>query len=92
MSSYLNTVTQEYPRHQGDLILLGWQIGEPLPKNWVEVQDSEPPSFEPGQTYYESFPLEVNGVWIRQWKIRALNQSEIDYAKSLAPETYPIEE
>lgn len=84
MSLYYNTVTQEYPRHIGDLQLLGWQIGEPLPENWVEVTFINPPSIEDGKVAVEGLPTENNGVWYNSWIVRDLTQEEIDFNNSLA--------
>lgn len=78
MNIYLNTQTKEYPRHPGDLELLGWVQGTPLPLNWVQVIETDALSFEDGETVYEVEPLEVDGVWSRQWAVRALTQEEIE--------------
>jgi len=78
MNIYLNTKTKEYPRHPGDLELLGWLQGNPLPSNWVEVVGTDAPSFEDGETVYEVEPLEIDGVWTRQWAVRALTQEEVE--------------
>lgn len=73
---YLNTQTQEYPRHDGDLELLGWVVGQPLPENWVEVVYTEAPTVAEGQTPVQLFPVEVDGVWTITWLVRDLTDEE----------------
>ena len=77
MALYLNTQTNEYPRYDGDLILLGWNVGEPLPENWVKVAQLDPPTVENTKVAEPIFPVEINGVWKMQWKIRDSTLSEL---------------
>jgi len=74
---YLNTETNEYPRHDGDLELLGWSVGEPLPENWVVVEYTEPPEIDEETTYWEVPPTLVNGVWKITYATRALTEKEL---------------
>jgi hypothetical protein len=76
MSIYLNVNTKEYPRHDGDLELLGWQIGQPLPEGWVEVV-GDFPTLEAGEDCSEIEPKEINGVWTRQWSIVQITEEEL---------------
>jgi hypothetical protein len=76
MAIYLNTETNEYPRHDGDLELLGWSLGEPLPTNWVEVQSVPQPETSDEQTAYEAAPAEIDGVWTMVWVVRDLTEAE----------------
>lgn len=75
---YYNTKTEEYPRHDGDLELLGWKVGQPLPENWVEVEYCEPRQLESGETYSASeLPELVDGVWKTAWNYRPLTKEEL---------------
>ncbi len=76
MAIYMNTSTGEYPRHDGDLELLGWSVGEPLPTNWVEVEYVDPPKLGDNETYTQLDPIEIDGVWKMQWQKRALTADE----------------
>jgi hypothetical protein len=66
---FYNTVTNEYPRYQGDLELLGWIPGNPLPENWVNVIDGDMPEVPENKIILEDLPKEINGVWTQSWKI-----------------------
>ena len=77
MSLYLNINTKEYPRYNGDLELLGWSEGNPLPEGWVQVTETELPTVESNETFSEAEPQEVNGVWTRTWNIRKLTEEEL---------------
>lgn len=74
---FYNTSTKEYPRYQGDLELLGWKEGEPLPENWVEVEVVEMPEHLPMEVAYEDEPIQIDGIWKQNWKVRDLTQDEI---------------
>jgi hypothetical protein len=76
MSIYLNTQTQEYPRFIGDLQLLGWVVGEPLPENWVEVTSINPPTITNNQIATEEFPVNIDGTWSMSWVVRELTEEE----------------
>ena len=90
MTIYLNIETQEYPRHDGDLELLGWKLGEPLPENWVEVEYVEPPIYQDGETLERLSPAFIDGKWQMSWKVRLLTPDEIlaiaEYEKRKAEE------
>lgn len=74
---FYNTETQEYPRYQGDLQLLGWEIGNPLPENWVEVENNDPVYNPKTQTFTESLPELTDGKYIRKYQVRDLTPEEI---------------
>jgi hypothetical protein len=76
MAIYLNTQTNEYPRHDGDLELLGWKLGEPLPENWVEVTQDDIPEIQDGQTYEIQPPSLIDDVWHITWLVRDLTEEE----------------
>jgi hypothetical protein len=83
---YFNTITKEYPRHVGDLQLLGWQENTELPEGWVEVTDDQTPVITPEQTYEMIEPKLVDNIWIAQFLIRNRTQAEIDRQKALTQE------
>jgi hypothetical protein len=76
MAYYLNTQTLEYPRHDGDLKLLGWIEGNELPENWVNVNFVDPPEVLDSQIAYETFPENVDGIWYMTWQIRDKKEEE----------------
>lgn len=77
MSVYLNTVTGEYPRHSGDLELLGWETGQPLPADWVEVEYVEPPEATETTISEQAAPTQgTDGVWRMSWVVRDLTADE----------------
>lgn len=76
MIVYMNIVTMEYPRHIGDLQLLGWEQGEPLPENWVEVHQDNIPVIEKGQTYQLQEPQLIDGVWRAIYEVREMTEEE----------------
>ena len=87
MTIYLNTQTKEYPRHNGDLELLGWKVGQALPENWVEVEYQEPPMVDEDTWCGETLPTLVDGVWKVTWITRPLTTSE----KALKNTPYPTD-
>lgn len=96
---YLNIETNEYPRHDGDLELLGWTPGESLPEHWVEVVESPMPTPGENQVIFEIEPAQVDGIWTMQWETRPMTQSELEEIargtirlKVLRGETLTIEE
>jgi hypothetical protein len=89
MSIFLNVNTSEYPRFVGDLELLGWQNGEPLPEGWVEVIQDPIPEIENTQTYIENLPQLIDGVWKITWTVRDLTEEEVNYIPPLNPLFYP---
>ena len=74
---YLNTHTNEYPRFAGDLELLGWEQGTPLPENWVEVERTDVPEHSAIEVAYENPPIKVGDVWEQSWSVRAFSDKEL---------------
>lgn len=74
---FYNTETKEYPRYSADLEELGWISGQPLPENWVEVEDNSPILDETNQTFTELFPELVDGKYIRKYQVRDLSPEEL---------------
>lgn len=77
MTFYYNTNTQEYPRYQGDLELLGWNIGQALPEGWVEVIQPELPETQENEVVEMSSPINNDGVWEVQFSIRDSTPEEL---------------
>lgn len=77
MATYLNTETQDYPRHEGDLYLLGWSDDQPLPENWVEVVIDPVPDVAPEQTYELQAPSLIDGAWRAVYIVRDLTVDEL---------------
>jgi hypothetical protein len=76
MTIYFNIKTKEYPRHDGDLELLGWSLGNPLPEDWVKVEYANPPVIDSNTTYETQPPTLVNGVWKITYTTRPLTDVE----------------
>ena len=85
MSYYFNIETNEYPRHIGDLQLLGWSVGLPLPSGWVEVEDTVPPSISSTQVCYETLPVNISGTWKRNWEVREATEEELQKRNTALP-------
>ena len=85
MSIYYNTVTQEYPRYEGDIKLLDptWEPGQPLPENWVEAVEVEPFVCDAGYVIEEKLPVLENGIWKRTFITREETQKEKDLTSKL---------
>lgn len=79
---FLNTETNEYPIYEGDLRrrFPNASLAKPLvspPMPYVGVHEVEQP--EPDlktERVVESSPLQVDGVWKRQWQIESLTDLE----------------
>ena len=86
MSLFINE-KNEYPRYIGDLLLINpeWEEGDDLPDGWKLVNESEVPEFGEGQTIEEDFPVEVDGEFYRNLKVRDLTDEEL--ARINAPST-----
>jgi hypothetical protein len=75
---FYNIESNEYPRHQGDLELLGWKVGDPLPENWVEVEYVAPKELDVLEICSPApLPVLIDGVWKTAWNYRFLTEEEI---------------
>ena len=80
-NAYINTLTLEYPLHEGDIRNEYPQIGEVflLPNDvFVEVEDTPLPSFGEDEALAEHAPELVDGRWIRQFSVRMLTAEELE--------------
>lgn len=77
----------EYPRHIGDIQIdyPNWQEGEELPLGWKQVEPVAKPEVTADEIAFEDFPVEVDGIYKQNWKVRPLTDEE--KARRLAPET-----
>lgn len=78
MAIYYNTETNEYPRHDGDLELLGWSTGAPLPAGWAIVHPTAPPAVSGDEIAYEVLPQLVDSQWLQSWDTREMTLKEIE--------------
>jgi hypothetical protein len=77
---FINEKTNEYPRFQGDIELLGWTLGSPLPKNWAEVQEAAYPKNVPADSkVVELAPELVAGKWVQKFEIQPLSAQELAF-------------
>jgi hypothetical protein len=69
-----------YPRFMGDVQLIqpSFQLGDSLPDGWLEVAETDRPTAGDNQVVEPADPIELNGVWTQQWKVRNLTESEIE--------------
>lgn len=75
--AYLKISTNEYPLYSGDLELLGWKLGEPLPEDFAEVIETPYPNVENGFVAEEISPvLNENNEWVQTWIIREQTEQE----------------
>ncbi len=77
--TYINSES-EYPRHYGDIKLSnpGWELGEPLPDGWFEVQEIGMPEIGDLEVAEEQLPELVDGVYVQKWVVRNLTDQEIE--------------
>lgn len=68
-----------YPLFSGDVQLANpdWNIGDPMPKGWLQIEEIAPPDFD---SYTEKLvwlePIEINGVLTQQWGVEELSEEE----------------
>ena len=79
MTDYLNPITGEFPRHDGDIQLIqpDWTPEQLLPEPWVEVIWQDPPTTNETQIALVAPPAQVDGVWTRQWAIHTYTAEEL---------------
>lgn len=80
MSTYINTITLEYPRHIGDIQLENPDVTEAdLPEEWQLVTPVDRPDYDyETQVAYELPPVKIDNVWHMQWATRELTQQELE--------------
>ena len=85
MSVYYNTVTQEYPRYEGDIKLIDptWEPGKSLPENWVGIDEEISIICDVGYMIEEKLPVLENGIWKRTFVTREETQEEKDSTNKL---------
>jgi hypothetical protein len=79
MADYLNLDTGEFPLHEGDIQLAHpeWTVDQPLPSTFAKVKWQDQPKLGKNQVAFVSSPIEVDGVWTRQWTIHDLTEEEL---------------
>jgi hypothetical protein len=92
-NTFINTVTFEYPRHQGDVRLVHPEIGDEfvLPEGspFVEVEDTPVPEAGVDEVLTEAMPVLTGGKWVRQFSVRAMTQQELDDRQAQLAAMYP---
>jgi hypothetical protein len=77
MTAYIDILTGEYPRHDGDVALN--PSGQYVAVEWVD-----PPIFNNDtQRCYEGDPINENGMWRMTWIVRDATQEEINESMRL---------
>jgi len=83
MSLFYNTITNEYPRFIGDLELLGYRTGDPLPEGWASVQQSEyPRDIGENKKVVELAPVLIDSTWQQRFEILDMTDEEIEQANA----------
>ena len=79
MSDYLNLDTGKFPLHEGDIQLIHpeWTADQPLPSTFAKVEWQDEPELGKNQIALVALPIEVDGVWTRQWAIHDLTEEEL---------------
>lgn len=80
MSAYIKISTKEYPRYYGDIQLEypDWNLGDPLPEDWAEVEPTPLPELGPTQIVEDTFAEKINGKWKQGWIVKTFSQEEFD--------------
>ena len=74
MTIYINADTNEYPRYEADVLL------NPT-ANWAEVAETHTPLAADDEMAFQIEPILIDGEYVQQWKIRKLNDDELDRIK-----------
>lgn len=96
MSVYYNLVTNEYPKHIGDVqaSFPEYKPGDPLPGAWVEVAQSALPEIAEDDVglkqIVELLPQKVNGVWSQRFVVKdaAVTMDEAVSSAKAAHQSY----
>ncbi len=81
---FYNTETKEYPRYAGDLFLLGWSQGSPLPEGWVEVFVEDEPTVDYGHNFRLLPPeLDDSGHWVARYTTWEMTDAEKEEAAAI---------
>ena len=92
--NYINLLTLEYPRHEGDIRLEHPEITDeethpnfPCPDTYAKVEWVDPPSFNKDtQIAYEDAPIQVDGVWKMQWLVKDYTTQELSEIEAMKAE------
>lgn len=80
MAFFYNTETKEFPIYIGDLQVANpeWDgdVTNP-PTNYVWVSDATP-TYSENKVIEDAEPIQVNGVWTRQYSYRDLTAEELE--------------
>lgn len=78
MATYVNTQTNEYPVHIGDIMLAHPGSDENnLPSHFEVVEDTPYPDCGEFETVNVTGVEKVNGIWRRVFLVRAMTEEEI---------------
>lgn len=68
----------EYPKYYGDIQLANpeWNLGDPLPEGWLEVEDSPVPELGEYETAECTGYEDVDGTIRQVWTVREMTAKE----------------
>jgi hypothetical protein len=86
VGTYINTITGQYPLHEGDIRLEHPEITEdmtgatfPCPPMYAKVVETDPPATD--GTLYQFVeqlpPVQINGIWTQQWELKTRTQKQV---------------
>jgi hypothetical protein len=79
--NYIKLATLEFPRHIGDIWLDHPELEGQFvcPETYAEVEQTPVPEYDIAKQIIDCvIPIQENGVWKTNWKIRNLTQTELD--------------
>ena len=86
--AYININTNEYPRYEGDILLIDpqWNSSLPLPNGWFVVNETSHPEYSETQTIKEGVPNLVDGEYYQNWIVIDLSEDQILQKNTPKPE------
>lgn len=84
MSFYIKLSTNEYPRHQGDIILEHPELADNFvcPDTYALVEWTDPPEHDKvTQRIEQTTPVLTNGIWKMSWIVRAATEWELEQTR-----------
>lgn len=80
MSNYINTITGEYPVHQGDIRLVHPEIGAEFvcPDGYALVEETLPPVFDETTQRLSVTAQRDGDRWVMAWTVDQMSAEEVE--------------